>query len=180
MTRSHRSILSVAAPAVLLAVLLAGCGSEGDDEPDARGEESSQSPSSESTSDPSSSTSQDPGTVGFEEVAILHETAAGGEVSQTPVVLDSEDAVDGFVGAFTRGTLGEQVRTEVDATDVPEGKVLVGSVIGLGCDVPPGVNVSTDADGLRVSGRKVASPLPECLAPVTTVALVLVDADAVD
>ncbi len=45
-------------------------------------------------------------------------------------------------------------------------------VVSVGCDVPPGATVQ---DGVIVP-EKVASPLKECFAPVTTVALASVPA----
>jgi hypothetical protein len=50
--------------------------------------------------------------------------------------------------------------------------------VSIGCDVPPGVTVQTQDDGLAIVAMKVKSPLQECLAPVTTVALVTIDREA--
>ncbi|WP_067434757.1 hypothetical protein [Nocardioides jensenii] len=197
---AHRVRLAGVVPSLVLALALAlsACGSDSDgDETDTRGEDSSQTPTTDpsgtgtpSSSGPSGSTdpgstdpgstdpgSTDPGSVDFDEVAILHATGAGGESSTTPVVLDSPAAVADFVAPFTRGDLGQQVRATVTTTKVPADRTLVGSVISIGCDVPPGVNV-TAVDGVTITAQKVASPLPECFAPVTTVALVLVDSSA--
>jgi hypothetical protein len=47
-----------------------------------------------------------------------------------------------------------------------------GAVVAVGCDRPPGAVVSLDANGdVQITPEEVASPLQECLAPVTTVAL---------
>ncbi|KRF17081.1 hypothetical protein ASG90_07045 [Nocardioides sp. Soil797] len=180
MMRTHRRLLSAAAPAVLLAVLITGCGTEGDGDSDVRGEDASQTPTP--TADSTDSTdegSTTPGSGDFEEVAILHGSAEGGETTKTPVVLDSQEAVDGFVAAFNGRSLAQEVQSTYDATDVPEGKALLASVISIGCDVPPGVNVIPGADGPQIVAQKVASPMQECLAAVTSVALVLVDAETV-
>ena len=56
--------------------------------------------------------------------------------------------------------------------------MLLGSVVSVGCDVPPGVDVHRTGGGLAITAQKVAAPTKECFAPVTTVALVLVDAAA--
>jgi hypothetical protein len=112
------------------------------------------------------------------EVAIVHATAAGGSVSTTPVPLDTEEALAAFVAQFERSDLGEQVRAAVEGADVPDGHVPAAAVVALGCDVPPGVAVVTDrpGDGVRVVPEKVPSPLKECFAPVTSVAVLTLDA----
>ena len=45
--------------------------------------------------------------------------------------------------------------------------------------MPPGVSVEWNGTGLEVTAHKVKEPAKECLAPVTTVSLLTVDADAV-
>lgn len=179
---ARRTSLLLAVPTTLLALTLGACGSESGGDDDTRAEDTTQAtPSSDPGStapSTSPSTSASGGSVDFDEVAILHATAAGGETSTAPVVLDSDAAVADFVAPFTRGDLGQQVQATYAATKVPDGRTMVGSVVSIGCDVPPGVTVSA-TDGLTITPKKVASPLPECLAPVTTVALVLVDSDAV-
>ncbi|KQZ67169.1 hypothetical protein [Nocardioides sp. Root151] len=175
---ARRTSLLLAVPTTLLALTLGACGSESDGDDDTRAEDTTQTTPSTGPGSTSPSPSTGGGGVDFDEVAILHATAAGGETSAAPVVLDSDAAVADFVAPFTRGDLGQQVQTTYDATKVPDGRTMVGSVISIGCDVPPGVTVSA-ADSLTITPKKVASPLPECLAPVTTVALVLVDSDAV-
>lgn len=53
------------------------------------------------------------------------------------------------------------------------GSNVVGAVVASGCDVPPGVTATADGQGgVTIEAQEVASPLPECLIPVTTVALV--------
>ena len=48
----------------------------------------------------------------------------------------------------------------------------MGQIVAVGCDRPPGVDVMADAAGdIRLVPHQVASPLEECLAAVTTVAL---------
>jgi hypothetical protein len=62
--------------------------------------------------------------------------------------------------------------------DLPRDQKLAAAVVSIGCDVPPGVTVQKLEDGVAIVPREVPSPLPECLAPVTTVALVGVDESA--
>jgi hypothetical protein len=117
--------------------------------------------------------------VDFTEVALLSETNAGGEVSPQPTLLDSPAAVTSFAGTFEGRSMADQIKAAVVKADVPEGEALVGTVVAVGCDVPPGVSVEWNGTGLEVTAHKVKEPSKECLAPVTTVSLLTVDADAV-
>jgi hypothetical protein len=50
-----------------------------------------------------------------------------------------------------------------------------GAVVAVGCDRPPGAVVALDANGqVQITPEEVASPLQECLAAVTTVAVATV------
>jgi hypothetical protein len=110
---------------------------------------------------------------------MVHATAAGGTVDPAAVRLDGAAALSGFTARFEGDTLAGDVQEKVAATDVPDGKALVGAVVSVGCDVPPGVGVRETEEGLQVTALKVKAPTPECFAPVTTVALLLVDAGTV-
>ena len=146
--------------AVGLAVaVLAGCGSEGGSAPISR-------------TDPASELDH---TV----VAILSATAVGGTVDNLATVLDADTAVADFTEQFDGHTLATQVGRAANRADTPPGQVLIGAVISIGCDVPPGVTVTSTDVGVEIAAEKVLEPLQECFAPVTTVALVHVDADAV-
>ena len=170
--------------ALLVLLLSAGCG---DDDPgDTRADDrasTSPSPSTSSSASASPSPSES-GTstsvpVDFTEVALLSETNAGGEVSPQPTLLDSPAAVTSFAGTFEGRSMADQIDAAVVKADVPEGEALVGTVVAVGCDVPPGVSVKWNGTGLEVTAHKVKEPSKECLAPVTTVSLLTVDADAV-
>ena len=114
----------------------------------------------------------------FTEVVLASETNAGGEVSPRPTVLDSPAAVEDFASGL-EGRLADEIRSAAVDADVPDGQVLVGAVVALGCDVPPGVGVTRTPEGIEVTALKVAKPKQECFAPVTSVSLLTVDADAV-
>jgi len=161
----------------LLALLLlfaAGCGDDTGKDSSADDPSASGSPSpSDSATDPAGE-----GAVDFTQVELMSETSAGGEVSQRPTVLDSPAAIADFA-AGVEGRLAERIETAAAAAEVPEGQVLVGAVVALGCDVPPGVAVTQTPGGLEVTADKVAKPKQECFAPVTSVALLMVNADAV-
>ena len=54
----------------------------------------------------------------------------------------------------------------------PSDRLVMAQVVAVGCDRPPGVDVFAGQDGrVRLVPHQVASPLEECLAPVTTVAV---------
>ena len=83
-----------------------------------------------------------------------------------------------FAAQFENEALGDQLTTAIRKADVPEDQQLAAAVVSIGCDVPPGVTVQELESGLAIVPLKVKSPLQECLAPVTTVALVAVDESA--
>jgi len=107
-------------------------------------------------------------------VAILSRTAAGGEVSPRAVPLPDAAAVGRFAEQFEDPAFGREIAARVAATEVPEGRELVGAVVAIGCDVPESVTVTPLADGVSIVADKVTSPMLECFAAVTSVALVLV------
>ncbi|MCW2813298.1 MAG: hypothetical protein JWN84_753 [Nocardioides sp.] len=168
----------------LLAVpLLAGCGD--DSAPTASdpagGGSSSSSPAAPAetatdlptTTDPTKSAPITPGGVPFELREMVSGTAGQGELSPDAVPLASDADVEAFVAGFSE-QLAEDVRVAVAAEPARTGEEIYGAVVGLGCDVPPGVSVRRDADGYAVTGAKVADPLTECFAAVTSVAIVAI------
>ena len=101
-------------------------------------------------------------------VAIVHQTAAGGTVEPEAVPIGTETEREEFVAQFRTPGLREQILSLLDATLSDP----YAAVISIGCDVPPGAEVEVDDDGrYLVSPHKVPDPLPECLAPVTSVAI---------
>jgi hypothetical protein len=102
-------------------------------------------------------------------------TGAGGSVSEAGVPLSDDTVVQQFLAQFTSDDLPQQLQDKIAATDVPDGDQLYGAVIAVGCDSPDHVDVAAKDDGVAVTAVQVPSPRPECFAPMTTVALVLVD-----
>jgi hypothetical protein len=171
-----RRLLGSVLPTLLLVAALGACGDEeggtasDDATPTADGSPSAlDSPSGGGVDD----------AVDFELVKMLTETAAGGAVSEVAVPLGDDTAVQAFTAQFKADALPSKVQTAVAETDVPDGMLLYGAVIAIGCDVPPDVSVVPGDSGLVITGTKVPSPHMECLAAMTTVALVLVPASAV-
>ncbi len=110
----------------------------------------------------------------FQEIALLSQTAAGGQVSTAAVRLDDQAEVDTFVSQFQHPGFGDQISEAVAGATVPEGYVVIGAVVAVGCDVPPGVIVTGEPDSWTIIAQKVPSPLEECFAAVTTVSVVAV------
>jgi hypothetical protein len=108
-------------------------------------------------------------------VAIVSQSAAGGEVYPAATALSDDAAVQGFGAQFTTPRLTAKLTRVVARTDVPAGSTLYGAVVAVGCDVPAAVVVSTDdAGGVLVEPEPAKPSGVQCLVPVTSVALVLV------
>ncbi|MGD9957904.1 hypothetical protein [Nocardioides sp.] len=105
---------------------------------------------------------------------ILSQTAAGGETTDLAIDLSTPAGVEELVGPVSRGGLDDQVRHRVAEIDVPQGQRLVGAVVNVGCDVPSDVTVTVDGDDVLLEPVFTGDRLPECLAAVTSIALVLV------
>jgi hypothetical protein len=105
-------------------------------------------------------------------VALPFATAAGGTASAMLTPVDSPDELETFVSQFERDELAEEVRTAATTTSY-DGDLWAG-VVSVGCDVPPGVTVSEGEAGYLATPQKVVDPLDNCVAPVTTVALVAI------
>ena len=79
-----------------------------------------------------------------------------------------------FSAQFTRGGLQEAILTAVLTNEPAPGNELVAAVVSIGCDVPTAVTY----DAGKVRAMKVANPIPECFAAVTSVAILEVPADS--
>jgi len=153
-------------PCLLTAVVLAGCG-------DASSSDATDA--APSTGTPTASVSASPtkgGDLEFQTVALLSQTAAGGKVDGNAVRLDDQAAREDFVSQFERRGMDRKIQQAIASATVPSGYSLLGAVVAIGCDVPPGVTVTVGPDGYVITAQKVASPRQECFAPVTTVAIV--------
>jgi hypothetical protein len=188
-----RRLLGSVLPALaVVAVLASGCGDEeggsatDDSTPTSSGSTSTGTPTETPTEPPTETpteTSTDAPPLGevvdVEMVDIMTETAAGGTVSELAVPLGDQAAVDEFTAQFEPPRLPGRVNEAVAGAEVPDGMLLYGAVIAVGCDAPPGLQVVTSEAGLQVTAAKVPSPHVECFAPMTTVAVFLVPASAV-
>ena len=76
---------------------------------------------------------------------------------------------------FRTPQLGEKIRSVVQRIRIAEGQALYGAVIAVGCDVPPSASVEVTEGKVVITAGKVTNPLPECFAPVTSVAIAVVE-----
>jgi hypothetical protein len=151
-------------PALLTLLLLAGCGDSSSDAASDPGDQASTSAGESTPSEPTP-------------IAIVSQTAAGGAVDLNAVPLDDEAARREFTAQFERASLDEKIAQAIAGATVPEGYTVMGAVVSIGCDVPPGVTAEEGPGGGWVlTPEKVDNPLQECFAPVTSVALVAVPA----
>lgn len=113
-----------------------------------------------------------PGPIPGAAVRLISATGVGGRGSLAASPLNSERQVRAFLRRFPNAALRGRIHRAVEARlGVPDRDV-VGAVVAIGCDRPPGADVSADQDGhVLIVARKVANPHPECFAAVTTVAI---------
>ena len=146
----------VLAPLAVLAGLLttAGCGS---------------STSSTAAEDPGSSSSG-PVSPPDADVHLISLTAAGGQPSGTAVPLNTPEQVAAFARQFRMPAMEHRIRAFT--AHLGDDDDIQGAVVAVGCDRPPGATVQVDGSGtVTIVPHDVESPLPECLAAVTTVAI---------
>jgi hypothetical protein len=102
---------------------------------------------------------------------LISMTGGGGTVSTTATLLDSRAHIRAFTQQFRPHAMTVRVQAAVQRA-AASGHLVYGAVVMVGCDRPPGAVVSLDADGqVQITPEEVASPLQECLAAVTTVAI---------
>jgi hypothetical protein len=105
----------------------------------------------------------------------IHGVAA--PVSTRAVPLTTSRQQQAFLTQFPAPTR-QRVSAALRGPLAQGGSNVVGAVVASGCDVPPGVTATVDGQGgVTIEAQEVASPLPECLIPVTTIALVDLPAD---
>jgi len=190
MRRPLGSVLPALALAATLATGLTACGD--DDGKSVAGDPTSTAPSPTQTPTPTPSPTESPsptqsesptedpsdGQVDFKLVYLITETAAGGGTGPA-VPLAGDGALQQFNGQFETDAMTHRVRDAVRQTDVPDGMLLYGAVVAVGCDAPTDVTVTADDAGVMINAVEVPNPMQECFAPMTTVALVLIPASAV-
>jgi hypothetical protein len=152
-----RTLLATAAT-----LALAGCGS---------GESSTSMGGASGPSGISGPEGPGPGPVPGARVRLVSMTGGGGRVSREATLLDTRAHVRDFITQFRLPGLPNQIHHAV-AEAKRSGYLVYGAVVAVGCDRPPSAGVSLDEDGrVLITAGEVVSPLPECLAAVTTVAI---------
>lgn len=144
--------------AVLGLLLVSGCGD------DKAGGEADQEPR---------------GPVGFELVELVTETDVGGMVSPGAVPLGDVSAVQSFSAQFDDDRMATRLTRLLDGLLVPDDRAVYAAVVAVGCEVPPDVTVTSTDTGVLVEGTAPSDKPVQCIAAMTTVAVVLVDESVV-
>jgi hypothetical protein len=156
--------LTASALACVALGLTAGCGSSSSTATD---------PGQGPASDPAGIPSRSPGTIeGAKVLPLISMTGAGGQPQRTATQLNSTPDLKAFARQFRVPAMWHRIDSEVGDKIGKPGHQLVGQIVAVGCDRPPGADVVVNGDGdIVLMPHEVASPLEECLAPVTTVAI---------
>lgn len=155
---------------LLLVLSLTACGSD-TNEPGVLLEESPTASDTPTSDSPSSDTP----TPGADVVEIVSETAAGGQTGGPAVRVDRPAGLAKLTRDFRTPGLTDKISSVVARIRLAEGQALYGAVIAIGCDVPPSASVEVRDGKVVITAGKVAKPLPECFAPVTSVAIAVVE-----
>ena len=162
--------------AITAMLLTAGCGADSpdtaiDQPTDTQSSKPTDKPTDQPTTKPTDKPTQRP-----DVVAILSSSAAGGATSKAAVDVGTSAGIRRLVASLRGNALANQVRAKVAATDIPDGRRLMGAVVNVGCDIPTGVSVTGGIAGPHFQPIFTGERLPECLVAVTSIALVLVEA----
>jgi hypothetical protein len=158
--------LTATALACVALGLTAGCGSSSSTAND---------PGQGPASDPAGLPSRSPGTVeGAKVLPLISMTGAGGQPQPTATQLNSKPDLQAFARQFRVPAMWRRIEAEVGDRLGKPAQQIVGQIVTVGCDRPPGADVTVNEEGdVVLVPREVASPLEECLAPVTTVAVAI-------
>jgi hypothetical protein len=110
---------------------------------------------------------------------MVTESAVGGMVSPGAVPLADVSAVHQFTGQFENDRMETRLVQLIDGLEVPDDKAAYAAVVAIGCEVPPDVVVTSTDTGILIEGTKPTTKPVECLVPMTSVAVVLVDESVV-
>ena len=143
---------------LLLGSLLGGCGDE--TSTGGEGDEPDRQPTGEVT---------------FELVEMVTETAVGGTIVPEATAVPDQLALQGFAGQFEDDRMLTRLTQVLDGLEVPDDKAAYAAVVAIGCEVPPEVTVSRTDTQLVIADADLTPEQSECFAPMTSVAVVLVD-----
>lgn len=164
MRRTLGTMTAAAATCLALGVTT-GCGSSSSD--------TATDPERGPASDAAGLPSRTPGPIeGAKVLPLLSMTGAGGQPQPTATVLNTRADIQAFARQFRVPAMWHRIQSEIDEALAIPGHRIVGQIVMVGCDRPPGADVVVNKDGdVELVPHEVASPLQECLAPVTTVAI---------
>jgi hypothetical protein len=109
---------------------------------------------------------------GAKVLPLISMTGAGGRPQTVAAPLDTVAELAAFARQFGVPAVRHRIRAEIRAQNRVPGQRVVGQVLTVGCDRPPGADVIVNQEGaVAIVPREVATPLEECLAAVTTVAI---------
>ena len=108
-------------------------------------------------------------------VEIVSETAVGGQTGDPAVRVDRAAGLARLTRDFRAPGLTDKISSVVERIRLAEGQALYGAVIAVGCDVPSSASVEVTDGKVFITAEKIANPMPECFAPVTSVAIAVVD-----
>lgn len=123
----------------------------------------------------SPSSPSDSASAGADRQLLVSASDGGGQVDAAATALPDETATTAFAAGLADRLAGQVIEAAA-GFDVPPGQELYGAVVAIGCTPPEEVTVSGSGDGVRITAHKPKEdPQVQCLVPVTTVALALVD-----
>jgi hypothetical protein len=173
MRRLLGTLTQVLAVGLALSLTLGACGEDSPAGEDSRGTDT---PTETSTPEPEPEVEPEPEPdVEVEVIRIVSQTAAGGEIGASALRIDQPAGMAELVRGFRTPELAVKIRRVVEKAELATGQALYGQVIAIGCDVPPSASAAVDGDAVMITAGKVVNPLPECFAPVTSVAIARVD-----
>jgi hypothetical protein len=136
--------LTAAVVTCVTLVVTAGCGSSSSTATDPGGD-----PASGPASDTGPLPSRSPGVIdGAEVLPLLSMTGVGGgQVQGTAAPLDTRADITAFARQFRMPGVRERIHAAVDDERAVPGHHVVGQIVAVGCDVPPGAEVTVNQDG---------------------------------
>lgn len=152
--------------AVLLAASLAACGGEAADERAEDGAVGTDAGVGEGAGAP----------VVLRE-RLVTATDAGEGPGEVAVPVGDDAALAGFTADFTEGFASDVVEAAA-ALEVEGDEELAAQVVAIGCDEPTSVAARRTPAGVVLEPGPLPSPGRQCFAPMTTVAVVVLEAGA--
>ncbi len=137
-------------------------------------------PSPERVGDAAGSTAPGAGEPVLVRSRLVTATDAGEAPAGTAVRLVDDEALAGFTADLTEDFAADVVAAAaaLEAEGLEDDQELAVQVVAIGCDEPTGVEVRRTADGVVLTPGPVPSPGRQCFTPMTTVAVVVLEAGA--